>query len=184
MILRRASTSGLVALVAVALQALTASPIDPPDGTPSPVPTVTTTDTGFQVAATSLAIDGLRIEGNGTAPTSTTTGPTLNLAAEQAVGEDLEIAAGITDRTLAVNCPTRCRLTGRPVRLHVIELTATPVVAGLALVPITLNASTPAPTLLELARLPHLTLRDVRGRLALITADEVETGETSIRLLD
>ncbi|MFG1638523.1 hypothetical protein [Pseudonocardia alni] len=143
----------------------------------------TASDDGFEVAATSLVIDGLRIEGNGTAPGPSGGEPTLNLSADKAVGEELTIAAGVADRTLTISCPATCRLTGQPVRLHVVELTATPVVAGLPLVPITLGASTPAPDLLALVRLPQLTLRDVRGRFALITADEVETVSTRIDLL-
>lgn len=179
---RRAPVSSIVALATVMLLAHAAA-TTPPGAFPSQGRTATASDTGFEVTADSLVIDGLRIEGNGTDPTSTTGKPTLDLAADRAVGEELAIAADTTGRTLTVSCPTRCRLAGRPVRLHVIELTATPVVAGLPLVPITLSASTPAPALLELVRLPHLTLRDVRGRLALITADEVETENARVDLL-
>lgn len=182
MIPRRAPVTSLVVLVTVVLLAHSATSARS-NPVPAPERATTASDTGFEVTATSLVIDGLRIEGSGTAPTSTTGEPTLDLATDQAVGEELTIAAGITDRTLTVSCPARCRLTGQPVRLHVIELTATPVVAGLPLVPITLSASTPAPALLELVRLPQLTLRDVRGRLALITADEVETDGARVELL-
>lgn len=180
---RRVPVSSLVVLVTVVLVA-TAVTSTPPHAPPAADRTAAAGVTGFAVTATSLVIDGLRIEGGWTAPVSSTTAePTLNLAADRAVGEELTIAAAITDRTLEVSCPARCRLAGRPVRLQVVELTATPVVAGAALVPVTLSASTPAPALLELVRLPQLTLRDVRARLALITADEVDTAGARVNLL-
>lgn len=136
----------------------------------------------FVLTAAELVIDGLRFEGSGPAPQAASGRPALRLAVDQAIGRQLAVSAPMAGRTVAVRCPARCRLAGRPARLHVVELTATPVVAGLPTAPITLTPSTPAPTLSALLRLPRLTLRDVRGRLVLLTGAELTTPQARIDL--
>lgn len=136
----------------------------------------------FVLTATELVIDGLRIEGSGPAPHAASDRPALRLAADQVIGQQLAVSAPLAGRTLAVWCPARCRLVGRPARLYVVELTATPVVAGLPTAPITLTPSAPTPALLALLRLPRLTLRDVRGRVVLLTGAELATPRARIDL--
>lgn len=139
-------------------------------------------DGQFILTATELVIDGLRIEGGGPAPQASSDLPALRLAADQAISQQLAVTAPLAGRTLALRCPARCRLVGRPARIYVLELTATPVVAGLPTTQITLTPSTPTPTLLALLRLPRLTLRDVRARLVLLAGAELTTPRTGIDL--
>jgi hypothetical protein len=138
----------------------------------------------FTLSAAEITIDGLRIEGTGPAPGDPRQRATLRLSALQAVARQLAVQAPAPAGLLAITCPADCLVAGRPARLYVLELTATPVVAGIPTVPITLRPTPlPPPDILGILQLPRLTFRDLRARLTLVTSDLVATPATRIALL-
>lgn len=139
----------------------------------------------FTLTAAEITIDGLRIEGTGSAPDDNRQRTTLRLSALQALARQLAIQAPAPAGRLAITCPADCLIAGRPARLYVLELTATPVVAGIPTVPITLSPTfpLPPPAALGILQLPRLTFRDLRARLVLVTSDLVATPATRVDLL-
>jgi hypothetical protein len=139
----------------------------------------------FVLTAGEITIDGLRIEGTGPAPGDPQQRATLRLSADHALATQLAVAAPVPQRQLVITCPANCYLAGRPARLYVLELIATPVVAGIPLVPITLSPTfpLPPPAALGILQLPRLTFRDLRARLVLVTGDVIATPATRIDLL-
>jgi hypothetical protein len=141
----------------------------------------------FTLTAAEITIDGLRIEGTGPAPGDDRQRTTLRLSALQALATQLAVQAPAASpgRRVAITCPADCLIAGRPARLYVLELTATPVVAGIPTVPITLSPTfpLPPPAALGILQLPRLTFRDLRARLVLITSDLVATPATRVDLL-
>lgn len=139
----------------------------------------------FVLTAAEITIDGLRIEGTGPAPGDPRQRTTLRLSATRAVATGLAVTAPVPQRQLVISCPTNCYLAGRPARLYALELTATPVVAGVPLVPITLSPTfpLPPPAALGILQLPRLTFRDLTARLVLVTGDVIATPATRIDLL-
>lgn len=165
-----------VLLVALGLQTDTAIA----DAAPSPGPAGE-----FTLSAAEITIDGLRIEGTGPAPGDPRRRTALRLSALQAVARQLAVQAPAPAGRLAITCPANCRVAGRPARLYVLELTATPVVAGIPTVPITLSPTfpLPPPDALGILQLPRLTFRDLRARMVLVTSDLVATPGTRVSLL-
>jgi hypothetical protein len=139
----------------------------------------------FTLSAREVTIDGLRVNGVGPAPGDPRNRPTLRLIAVQAFAQQLLLQAPLVGRRFTVTCPTNCLLAGRPARLYVLELTATPVVAGIPTVPITLapNRPVPPPAALGILQLPRLTFRDFRARLTLVTGDVLQIPATRAELL-
>jgi hypothetical protein len=139
----------------------------------------------FTLTAAEITIDGLRIEGTGPAPGDPQQRTTLRLSALRALARQLAVQAPAPAGRLAISCPADCLVAGRPARLYVLELTATPVVAGIPTVPITLSPTfpLPPPAALGILQLPRLTFRDLRARLTLVTSDLVATPTTRVDLL-
>jgi len=139
----------------------------------------------FTLSTAEITIDGLRIEGTGPAPGDPQQRTTLRLSALRALARQLAVQAPAPTGRLAITCPADCLIVGRPARLYVLELTATPVVAGIPTVPITLSPTfpLPPPEALGILQLPRLTFRDLRARLTLVTSDLVATPATRIDLL-
>jgi hypothetical protein len=169
-----------VLLVAVGLQAHTTRS-DASDAA-APRPAVAGE---FTLTADEITIDGLRIEGTGAAPSDDRQRTTLLLTARQALATQLAVQAQAPAGRLVITCPADCLIAGRPARLYVLELTATPVVAGIPTVPITLSPTfpLPPPAALGILELPRLTFRDLRARLVLVTSDLVATPATRVDLL-
>jgi hypothetical protein len=170
-----------VAPLALALCILTSAVALPPDGASAATPAATRASE-FTLTAGEVTIDGLRINGVGPAPGDPANRPALRLSISQALAQRLFLEALLPGSRLTVACPTNCLLAGRPAGLYVLELTATPVVAGIPTVPITLTPTRPLPppAALGILGLPGLTFRDFRARLALVTGDVLQTPATRI----
>ena len=167
--------------LALALCILTSAVALPPDSASAATPAASPASE-FTLTAQQVTIDGLRINGVGPAPGDRANRPTLRLSITQALAEQLLLQAPLPGSRLTVGCPTNCLLAGRPAQLYVLELTATPVVAGIPTVPITLTPTfpLPPPQALGILQLPRLTFRDFRARLTLVTGDVLQTPATRI----
>lgn len=166
---------------ALALCILTSAVALPPHSASAATPSARPAS-DFTLTAQQVTIDGLRINGVGPAPGDRASRPTLRLSIIQALAQQLLLQAPSPGSRLTVGCPTNCVLAGRPAQLYVLELTATPVVAGIPTVPITLTPTSPLPPpeALGLLQLPRLTFRDFRARLTLLTGDVLQTPATRI----
>ena len=118
-------------------------------------------------------------------PATTGDGRRYAASARQALATQHAVQALAPAGRLAITCPADCLVAGRPARFYVLELTATPVVAGIPTVPITLSPAVPLPppAALGILQLPRLTFRDLRARLVLVTSDLVATPATRVNLL-